>query len=122
MLFLRRLEAFNLTQEPRWNVASGHGNNADSMYTRDEPDNPPGQVNPHYRLLREQNEALKSSLNTVVKYTESIAEPAPSLGAVGHASAAPDAPRAGLRWKHPYHEPRQNTGINSCATKLGHGV
>lgn len=63
-----------------------------------------GEVNPHYRLLRKQNELLKGSLNKVVKYVESIAEPAPSLGVVGHARAAPDAPEAGLRWKHPYHE------------------
>lgn len=83
---------------------------------------PGGEVNPHYRPLGKQNESLKGSLNKVVKYTEPIVEPAPSLGAVGHASAAPDAPEAGLRWEHLCREPSQNTGTNSCATPLGHRV
>lgn len=62
---------------------------------------PMREVNPHYRLLRKHYKSLKGSLNKVVKYMECIAEPAPSLGAVGHARAAPDVPEAGLRWKQP---------------------
>lgn len=83
VLFLRRLEAFNLTQEPRRNVALGQGNNAERGYSADERDNPTGEVNSHYRLLRKQYKLLKGSLNKV-KHMESTQEPAPSLGTVGH--------------------------------------
>jgi len=80
-----------------------------------------GEVNPHYRLFRK-HKSLKGSLNKAVKYMECMAEPAPSLGVVGHASSAPDTPGAGMCWKHPHHEPRRSTGVNSCAAKLGCGV
>lgn len=122
MLFLRRLEAFNLTREPRRNVASGQGNNAERGYTGDERDNPTGGVNSHYRLLRKQYESLKGSLNKVGKYMECAEEPAPSLGAVGQARADPDTPEAGLHWKQPPHKAVPNTSTNRCATTWGHGV
>lgn len=92
VLFLRRLEAFNLTREPRGNVASGQGNNAERGNSADERDNPMGEANSHYRLLRKQYKLLKGSLNEVVKHMEGTQKPAPSLGVVGHAGATPDSP------------------------------
>lgn len=83
---------------------------------------PTGEVNPHYRWLRKQQESLKGSLNKVVKYMECLAEPVPSLSAVGHGRAAHDAPEASLCWNQPNHEPREKTGANRGANKLGHVV
>lgn len=42
VLFLRRLGAFNLTWEPRRNMALGHRNNVHSGYSEHEPGNPHG--------------------------------------------------------------------------------
>lgn len=83
---------------------------------------PTGEVNPHYRWLRKQQESLKGSLNKLVKYMECLAEPAPSLSAVGHGRADHDASEEDLCWNQPYHEPRENTGTNRGANTSGHGA
>lgn len=94
-------------------MALGQGNNAERGYTGDE-------INSHYRLLRKQYKSLKGSLNKAVKHTECTEEPAPCLGAVGHARAAPDTPEAAR--KQPQHKAVPNTSTDRCATAWGHGV
>lgn len=85
-------------------MASGQGNNAERGYTADERDNPTGEINSHYRLLREQYKMLKGSLNKVVEHMECTQEPAPFPGAVGHARSGPGSPEVGLHWKQPQHK------------------
>lgn len=122
VLFLRRLEAFNLTWEPKWNVASGQGNNVERRNTAAEWGNPTGEANSHYRLLRKLYKLLKGSLNKVVKCMEWRQEPTPCRGVVGHPRATPDSPEAALHWTQAQHKAVPSTSTDSYATTWGHGI